>query len=241
MLDPLTLYNFLYLLENHCLVKYISITGILILFFFAACNGKSASSEIKNKLQISKDGFKFQLMQRDQIEIPSDSNNVFCSIDDITGGQTHLLIRAGNEILIDSYIYEGDILKFAFNNEKYSIECRDLINNLIGEDYGNFKIVQLSNKSNAEKDESAQIEELLKKIETSRIIFIRNGTEYSSKEAAEHLRSKWRESKGKVKTMDSFIENIASTSSMSGKPYLVKMNNGEIILAKSWYKEQLKN
>jgi hypothetical protein len=203
-------------------MKFLGLLSLLILSLIVGCNGNNNSIEIKNKLQISEDGFKFQLYQRKQIEIPSDSGYVFCSIDDITGGQTHLEIRAGNEILIESYMYEGDILKFNYNGGKFSIECRDLINSLLGEDYGNFKIVQLSKKSKVEKDESAQIEQLLTKIETSGIIFIRNGTEYSSGEAAEHLRSKWDESEGKVKTIDSFIENIASTSSMSGKPYLVK-------------------
>ncbi|MCP4442931.1 MAG: DUF5329 domain-containing protein [Aureispira sp.] len=42
--------------------------------------------------------------------------------------------------------------------------------------------------------------------------------------------------KGTIKTLDQFIENIASKSSISGKPYQVKLDDGTIVNTTDWYK-----
>src|ERR1700694_3900379 len=59
--------------------------------------------------------------------------------------------------------------------------------------------------------------------------FIRNGTEYNGKEAADHLRLKYKSAGDRVKTADDFIRLCASKSSMSGKPYKIKYSDGKII------------
>ena len=59
--------------------------------------------------------------------------------------------------------------------------------------------------------------------------FIRNGSEYSPKEAAEHLRMKRRKAGSKIKTAEDFIDHIASKSYMSGEPYQMKFRNGSVI------------
>ena len=218
--------------------RYLFLT--FVLFLIASC-ANDELSENNNKLNISEYGFEFELVQRNQVEIPSTSNNVICKIEDITAGQTQLTIKTENEILLDRSIRVGDVLKFMYNSENYTIECLNLENKLIGEDYGNFIINSQSKKKKIVKDETELIEILLVKIESSDIVFIRNGSEYSPKEAADHLRSKLNETNGQIKTLDAFIKNIASKSSMSGKPYLVKLKNGNILTAEKWYKEQMKN
>lgn len=197
---------------------------------------------VTNELKIPLNGFEFQLFQRTKIEIPSESGNVFCQIDDITNGQTYLRIYTKMEVLFEKSIREGETSLFQYKG-KYKIECSDLMNKLVGEDYGDFKISNISKTINStlKIDESKQIETLLFIIENSSIIFIRNGTEYSSKEAADHLRSKWEQSGRQIKTLDEFIKNIASKSSMSGTPYQIKLKSGEIISAEEWYNEQLSN
>jgi hypothetical protein len=204
-----------------------------ILLLYAACSTNEPFP--KNKLHISENGFEFKLFQRNQIEIPSDSNNVFCYIDDITAGQTNLILKSGNSIILDKSIRKGDVIKFSYNSVNYTLTCTDLINKLIGEDYAFYKISALS-KTSKIKDESAKIEQLLKKIESSGITFIRNGTAYNSVEAAKHLRAKLKEANGQIKTHDQFIKNIGSYSSMTGKAYLVKLKNGKVITAEEWYK-----
>lgn len=210
-----------------------SIILSLLILLIAACSMNEPSP--KNKLRIPKNGYKFKLFQRNQIEIPSDSNNVFCSIDDITAGQTNLILKSGNSIILDKSIRKGDIVKFTYNSDKYTLTCTDLINKLIGEDYAFYEISALS-KTTKIQDESAKIEQLLKKIESSGITFIRNGTAYNSVEAAKHLRSKLKEADGQIKTLDQFIKNIGSYSSMTGKAYLVKLKNGKVMTAEEWYK-----
>jgi uncharacterized protein with von Willebrand factor type A (vWA) domain len=71
--------------------------------------------------------------------------------------------------------------------------------------------------------------------------FIRNGTPYSPVQAEAHLRMKWNNAKGHVKTAEDFIELCASKSSMSGKSYLIRFGDGRTVEASVALKEQLEN
>ena len=51
--------------------------------------------------------------------------------------------------------------------------------------------------------------------------FIRNGQEYSGKEAAAHLRMKYSHAVSQIRTAKDFILHIASRSLVSGQPYLI--------------------
>ncbi|MFZ4798703.1 MAG: DUF5329 family protein [Bacteroidia bacterium] len=77
--------------------------------------------------------------------------------------------------------------------------------------------------------EEQKIEKLISSIEKSDAIFIRNGTEYPAKEAADHLRMKRKKAGNKVKTAKDFIDLIASKSYMSGEAYKMKFKNGSTI------------
>lgn len=56
--------------------------------------------------------------------------------------------------------------------------------------------------------------------------FVRNGSEHTCKEAAEHLESKWEKHKDDVKTADRFIEDLASRSGLTGEPYKIRFADG---------------
>ncbi len=71
-------------------------------------------------------------------------------------------------------------------------------------------------------DGAAAIEYLLTAIGESGCTFIRNGKEYSSEDAESHLRMKYRRGKRWATDAGKFIERLASKSSMSGKPYLMR-------------------
>ncbi|MEI6882280.1 MAG: DUF5329 family protein [Bacteroidota bacterium] len=77
--------------------------------------------------------------------------------------------------------------------------------------------------------EEHKIEKLILIIKNSNVKFIRNGSEYSPKEAAEHPRMKRRKAGSKIKTAKDFIDHIASKSYMSGEPYQMKFRNGSVI------------
>ena len=85
----------------------------------------------------------------------------------------------------------------------------------------------------------AEIDGLIDCVQTSGVRFIRNGTEYSGAEGAEHLRAKLAKAGDRVKTTDDFITGIASKSYISGKPYLVKFADGHTQPTGDWLREQL--
>ncbi len=85
----------------------------------------------------------------------------------------------------------------------------------------------------------AEIDELITYIQKSGVRFIRNGSEYSGAEGAQHLRDKLARAGDRVKTTEDFIIGIASTSSLSGKPYLVKFPDGRTEPVGDWLRAHL--
>ncbi|MCE5333541.1 MAG: DUF5329 domain-containing protein [Desulfobacteraceae bacterium] len=79
---------------------------------------------------------------------------------------------------------------------------------------------------------------LIDQVAKSHLIFTRNGTEYSSLEAAAHIRNKYEHFKSRIKTPEDFIHVCASKSLVSGKPYLVSTAQGKIPVEK-WLGEIL--
>ncbi|TPG08225.1 hypothetical protein EAH75_00965 [Rhodanobacter glycinis] len=59
--------------------------------------------------------------------------------------------------------------------------------------------------------------------------FIRNGTEYDAKRAADHMRLKLRFAGSRVKTAEDFITYCGTGSSMSGIKYTIRFQDGHII------------
>jgi hypothetical protein len=85
----------------------------------------------------------------------------------------------------------------------------------------------------------AEIDELISYVGTSGVRFIRNGTEYSGAEGAQHLRDKLAKAGDRVKTTEDFITGVASTSYISGKPYLVKFTDGHTQPTSDWLRAHL--
>lgn len=71
-------------------------------------------------------------------------------------------------------------------------------------------------------------------------IFIRNGSEYDGKAAAEHLRLKLKNAGGRVQTADDFIRLCASQSYITGKPYMIILSDGKTIKSEKYFREKLK-
>ena len=85
----------------------------------------------------------------------------------------------------------------------------------------------------------AEIDELISYVGTSGVRFIRNGTEHSGAEGAQHLRDKLARAGNRVKTTEDFITGVASTSYITGKPYLVKFADGHTQPTGEWLKAHL--
>lgn len=84
-----------------------------------------------------------------------------------------------------------------------------------------------------------EINYLIRYIENSGARFIRNGSEYSAKEGADHMRDKLKSAGRRVKTAEDFIAGIATKSYLSGKPYLVKLTDGKTVPTGPWLTEAL--
>jgi len=79
---------------------------------------------------------------------------------------------------------------------------------------------------------------LIDQVARSHLTFTRNGTEYSSQEAADHMRNKYEYFKSRIESPEDFINVCASKSLESGKPYLVSTAQGKISVEK-WLGEIL--
>jgi hypothetical protein len=85
----------------------------------------------------------------------------------------------------------------------------------------------------SENIESA-IQYLLKHVADSGLTFIRNSERHDAAYAAGHMNSKYEYFRDKIKTPEDFIQRCASKSLMSGKPYLVVLENGEEVRTDAW-------
>jgi hypothetical protein len=88
--------------------------------------------------------------------------------------------------------------------------------------------------------EKKKIEFLISSVENLKgAKFIRNGSEYDGKKAAEHLRMKLQNALV-VQTADDFIRLCASKSSITGKPYMIRLSDGKTIKSEEYFREKLK-
>ena len=84
------------------------------------------------------------------------------------------------------------------------------------------------------EDIEPAIQFLLKHVADSGLVFIRNSEKHAAVDAAEHMNSKYEYFRDKIKTPEDFIQRCASKSLMSGKPYLVVLENGEEVRTDAW-------
>jgi len=88
----------------------------------------------------------------------------------------------------------------------------------------------------------AEVDALLTRLQASGCQFNRNGSWYNGADARTHLLRKleYLEKKDLVKNAEQFIDLGASTSSSSGKPYMVKCGSAAPMESKAWLGAELK-
>jgi hypothetical protein len=86
-----------------------------------------------------------------------------------------------------------------------------------------------------------EIEHLFAYVGSSNCAFYRNGTWYSTKDAVEHMRTKYNYLRlmDRATTAESFVERAATRSSVSGKPYLVQCDGSAIVESGKWLTQEL--
>ncbi|MBW8847805.1 MAG: DUF5329 domain-containing protein [Burkholderiales bacterium] len=87
----------------------------------------------------------------------------------------------------------------------------------------------------------AEVDALLSRLQSSGCEFNRNGSWYVGAEAKAHLLKKldYLEGKDMVQTAEQFIARGASSSSMSGKPYLVRCAGKAPVESARWLRGEL--
>ena len=87
----------------------------------------------------------------------------------------------------------------------------------------------------------SEVDGLMTRLEVSGCEFNRNGSWYSAVEARKHLSRKleYLKDKTSVTSTEQFIDMAASSSSVSGKPYLVRCNGASPMPSRSWLLSQL--
>jgi hypothetical protein len=83
------------------------------------------------------------------------------------------------------------------------------------------------------------INHLLAYVEESNCVFIRNGKEHTSKEAAKHLKTKYDYFTFNIKTPEEFIDTAASKSILGGQPYRVRCADHSPIPSAEWLTQEL--
>lgn len=91
------------------------------------------------------------------------------------------------------------------------------------------------------KTEAQKIERLIEHVgKLGKAKFVRNDVEYDAAAAEKFLRAKWKSMGTDIKTAAEFIEKIATKSSTTGKPYLIRFPDGKERNSGEYLAEQLK-
>ena len=82
---------------------------------------------------------------------------------------------------------------------------------------------------------AAEIDALIDRVAHAKgVVFIRNGTEHTAAEAAQHLARKRRAAGDRITTPEQFIDKLGARSSMTGKPYRVRLPDGREMDSATW-------
>jgi hypothetical protein len=83
------------------------------------------------------------------------------------------------------------------------------------------------------------IQHLISYVSGSDLTFVRNASEYTPTEAAEHMLKKYRHFRDDIETPEDFIELCATRSLLSGKPYRVIDRQGNALRTSDWLMAEL--
>jgi hypothetical protein len=102
--------------------------------------------------------------------------------------------------------------------------------------------VQADTSSTLSPQVRQQIDYLLHRVEDSGYIFIRNGSEHDSADAANHMRRKFEHflDKGDIESVDDFIDLAGTRSLITRRNYMVRLPDGTELPTAQWLRAELK-
>jgi hypothetical protein len=184
----------------------------------------------------------FRLWQRTTKPLPG-LDGVRVAVGDVTGGKVKiaLALADGRSLVEERSVASGDRVKFEHEGRGYQIRISELRNALIGDD----EVVMVLRRAAGPRTrlvltEDEKIERLIGSVKGLQgAVFIRNGGEHSAADAVEHMRRKWENGKGRIKTAKQFIEFAASRSLLSGETYRIRMADGTEVTSEAFLKKKL--
>lgn len=100
--------------------------------------------------------------------------------------------------------------------------------------------VSIAQEAQQKEDLDQTIKYLLDYVAQSKCIFIRNGRKHTAKKASRHMKRKYKHFEDEINTPEDFIRLAGSKSTLSGKPYKVRLKNGKEMLCSEWLDKALK-
>jgi hypothetical protein len=178
--------------------------------------------------------------QRSTTTVPGSDGKLQLSIDDITGGQVMatLVDSGGLPLAGPISLQPGKPIVFRIAGQRHQLALNELNNALVGEDFATFVI----SASTGGLSEQEKIERLIAHVESlAGAVFIRNQSEHTPQQAAEHLRAKLAAAGGRIATAEQFIDEVASKSSLSGETYQIRLPDGSLVEAGDHLRKKLKS
>lgn len=103
-----------------------------------------------------------------------------------------------------------------------------------------FPYILMGQEQGGSMSEFQKIDSLISSVEGLKgAKFVRNGKQYDSQDAANHLRRKLRYAGSNIKTAKDFIDKLGTASSKSGKPYQIVYSNGQVLACKAFLEKKL--
>jgi len=184
---------------------------------------------------------RIKIHQRWHKPLPGSNGYLQVHIEDITGGQVLLsILTAQDEVVVpETSVRQGDRVRFSYGDGDYTLSVVKLVNLIFDEDYGFFMISELPPEEVERVGaELEKIDALIDAIERSDVTFIREGEEYTGKDAAAHIRDKLKLAEPTIHTVEHFIDKVAGISWITRQEYQVKLADGTQVGAKAWLREQ---
>jgi hypothetical protein len=179
-----------------------------------------------------------RVRQRSTEEVAGSDGQLRLTAGDVTRNQVLVSLAAEGEVaLAPMSMSPGDSETFTFGGKTYLLTLKGLTNALTGEDFATFVISDPSAGGLTEPEKILLLIEAIAGMEDA--VFIRNGVEHSSVEAAEHLKMKWQARSGDITSAEQFIEVIASRSSVSGEAYVIRQPDGTSVPSGEYLREKL--
>ncbi len=100
-------------------------------------------------------------------------------------------------------------------------------------------VVSAGGWSKPPENAASTIQYLLDYVADSGLNFIRNSQSHDAADAAKHMNDKYEYFKEKIQIPEDFIRRCASKSLLTGKPYLVVMDNSDEVRTDDWLLEAL--